>query len=180
MRDNNKDDFRPGVGASVGLATVLAEGVKLEANRGLGRAFADNRALLRLDSNLDTALGLVTSERPRSATGGRSIVDRMDFISGNPVNVNLVTVGVDTVLSEVAPGAAACWALVWAAFSLSAKQSSVKLRQILSVLRLSWRSVTMGPPPTLLAALETGPGWPAEPIIEERLSASLAAVSSAV
>ena len=72
VRDNSKDDFRPAVGPSVGLATTLAEGVKLEAKRGLGRALADNNALLRLCSSLETVLGLVTKRRPRSAIGGRS------------------------------------------------------------------------------------------------------------
>jgi hypothetical protein len=38
-----------------------------------------------------------------------------------------------------------------------ATQSSVKLRQTLSALRRSWRSVTVAPVPIVLAPLEMGP-----------------------
>lgn len=72
--------------------------------------------------------------------------------------------------------------LRWAASSFRARQSSVRLRQMLSALRRSCLSVTVDgiPVPMLLAPLEMGPGWPATPTICDRDMASVAAASMAL
>ena len=64
--------------------------------------------------------------------------------------------------------------------SARARQSSVKLRQMLSAFRRNCLSVTPPLYPMELAALEIGPGCPGAPIIEERANASMAALSMAL
>jgi hypothetical protein len=65
--------------------------------------------------------------------------------------------------------------------SASARHSSVRLLQMLSAFLRSCLSVTLPLyPPTVLALLEIGPGWPMEPISDDRAMASVAADSMAV
>ncbi len=61
----------------------------------------------------------------------------------------------------------------------NARHSSVRLRHMLSALRRTCRSETVGPP-IIDCELEIGPGWPELPIIEAMASASEAAASNAL
>lgn len=138
--------------------------------RGLGIELPLSMLLLR-SSSLDIALGLVLT---RSTFGSAATLGRRcAAILLKPLtSVGVVGLSACTVLGL-------CDEVGREYSSLSARQSSVMLRQTLSALRLSCRSVTPEAP-IVLAALETGPGCPALPIIVSRASESVARHSSAL
>lgn len=143
--------------------------------RGVGRA-APLMRLILLSSNFDTALGLrldlaetgstiavgLRCElRPRTLLFARGVMG--DSFSSGAAVIVCVT-GLDRDCPPASP---------------NARHSSVRLRQTLSALRRSWRSVMFVPDPMALAPLDIGPSWPEVPIIEESAMASVAADSRA-
>lgn len=163
------DDFRPALPDSSGVSGAAA-------NRGLDK-FDVASIVILLCSRLVGARGLVVSSLVVDTAESGKATDRF-------CKEELAGFAVGLFVSSASRAGCCdcddCTCLGWLNSSASAMHSSVKLLQILSAFRRNCRSVTLPPPPTVLAPLEIGPGCPGIPIMLERARASVAADSMAL